>query len=287
MVNAVNSYTMNYSNVAHLPFRDKLRATQLAGYTTMSLMPIDVQRMEQGVLSLRKIRAQADEFGIVINRLDPLVTWSRVWLPDNMDEEYIAKTSTPPEEFFRLCDGLGCTNASLNATYPLNSMTLDEVTEDYVRICKQAAEHGVACDLEFVPLWGLPSLDMAWQVVRDADQPNAALVFDIWHFVRSKPDLELLQTIPGDKINCVQLNDGPLQLPEGLTVKDDCYNRLFPGDGEFPNVEVVRVLAKTNGLNQVGAEIFSPILNDMSVEEVAEKTRSSTEKVLKQAGIAL
>ena len=37
MMNSVNSFTMNYSNVVNLPFAEKLRATRLAGYSTMSL----------------------------------------------------------------------------------------------------------------------------------------------------------------------------------------------------------------------------------------------------------
>ena len=86
------------------------------------------------------------------------------------------------------------------------------------------------------------------------------LLFDIWHFVRSHSDIELLKTIPGDKIACVQLSDGPLDLPPGVSVKENCYDRKWPGDGEFPNAEVLRILALNNGLNQVGAEIFSPYL---------------------------
>lgn len=101
--------------------------------------------------------------------------------------------------------------------------------------------------------------------------------------MRGKSDLADLRTIPGDKIHCVQLNDGPLVLPDGVTIKDDCYDRKFPGDGQFPNVEIVRILSKTGGLNQVGAEVFSPMLKDMSVKQVGEISRTSVAEVLRIA----
>ncbi len=286
MTLCVNSYTMNYSNVVHLPFAEKLRATRLAGCPTMSLMPADIQAMERSGRTLADIKAQAEDQGVRIDRMDPLNTWSRRWVSDNMPDAYTLKTATTAHEFFRICEGLGCTHASLNAMFPLSSMSHEEITEDYIATCKHGAEHGVNIDLEFVPLWGLPSLETAWNVVRDADQKNGLLCYDIWHHVRSQSDIETLKTIPGHKIGCVQLSDGPLELPPGQTVVDNCYDRKWPGDGDFPNVDVVRILAENNGLNEIGAEIFSPILEGMTTDEVAEKCKTTVEDILRVAGVA-
>jgi sugar phosphate isomerase/epimerase len=248
-------------------------------------MPADIQGMEQTGRTLADIRSEAADQGVQINRMDPLNTWSRRWVSDNMPDAYTLKTATTAYEFFRICEGLGCTHASLNAMFPLGSMSHDEITEDYIATCKLGAEHGVNIDLEFVPLWGLPSLEMAWNVVRDADQHNGLLCYDIWHHVRSKSDIETLRSIPGHKIGCVQLSDGPLELPEGQSVVDNCYDRKWPGDGDFPNIEVVKILSESNGLTDVGAEIFSPILEGLSAKEVAEKSRSTVDQILLQAGV--
>jgi len=120
---------------------------------------------------------------------------------------------TTPDRFFQLADGLGCRHASLNATFPLDSMSLDEITEHYAAICQRAREHGMNCDLEFIPLWGVPTLQMAWDIVKGAGAANGGLVFDVWHYVRGGSKMDLLRQIPGDQIHCVQLNDGPLELP--------------------------------------------------------------------------
>lgn len=279
------SLMMPFSNVAHLPFPDKLTATRMGGFGELSLMPLEVERILAGGLTFVDMKAMAGDQDVRITRLDPLNTWPRIWHPDNMDEAYIKTVDTTADAMFRLTDGLGCTYISLNATFPRNSMSLEEVTEHYAAICKRANEHGVICDLEFIPLWGVPTLDLSWSIVTGADAPNSGLVFDVWHFVRSGSNIELLHRIPGDKIHCVQLNDGPLELPEGVSIKDDCYNRLFPGDGEFPNVEIVKILAASGGLNQVGPEVFSPILATMSVEEVAKKSSDSVRATLLEAGV--
>jgi sugar phosphate isomerase/epimerase len=277
---------MPFSNVSHLPLGGKLKATRLAGYGELSLMPIEVERMLEDGLSFVDITSMAADEGVRITRLDPLNTWPRIWLPDNMDDAYVRTVDTTADAFFKLSDGLGCTHMSLNATFPLNAMPMDEITEHYAAICKRASEHGVTCDLEFIPLWGVPTLDMAWEIVRNSGAPNCGLVFDVWHFVRGGSEIETLAGIPGHLIHCVQLNDGPLVLPPGVTIKDDCYNRFFPGDGEFPNEELVKVLDRIGGLNGVGPEVFSPMLAAMSGEEVAVKSRESVHGVLQRAGLA-
>lgn len=279
----VNSYAMPFSNLSHLLFPDKLKATRLAGYDQFSLMPIEVKEIVAAGTPIKDMVRMAKDQGLAITRLDPLNTWPRLWLPDNMDEAYIARVSESPDEYFSIAEQLGCTHASLNATFPLNAMTLEEITGHYAAICKRGREHGMIVDLEFIPLWGVPTLTMAWEIVRGADQSNGGLVFDVWHFVRSKSSLALLKTIPGSLIHCLQLNDGPLKLPKGVTVKDDCYNRFFPGDGEFPNVEIVRILNQTGGLNQVGPEVFSPMLAKMSASQVAKKSKQSVAAVIAAA----
>jgi sugar phosphate isomerase/epimerase len=285
LVATVNSTMMPFSNVAHLPFEEKLRATRLAGFGELSLMPLEVERLLEGGMSFAEMRSRAADQGVSITRLDPLNTWPRIWRPDNMDEAYIRSVDTTPDAFFRLIDGLGCTHMSLNATFPLNAMSIDEITQHYAAICRRAAAHDVTCDLEFIPLWGVPTLDMAWQIVSAADQPNSGLVFDVWHFVRSRSKLDTLRQLPGSMIHCLQLNDGPLDLPADVSIMDDCYNRLFPGDGGFPNAEIIRILAQGGGLNQVGPEVFSPMLAAMSTEEVAAKSAVSIATAFDTAGV--
>ena len=69
-----------------------------------------------------------------------------------------------------------------------------------------------------------------------------------------------------------------------MTIKENCYDRKFPGNGNFPNVAIVEILACTGGLNHVGAEVFSPVLAGMTVRQVGDVSRASVNSVLQAAG---
>lgn len=282
----IDGQMMCFSNVAHLPFPERIRATRLAGCDQFSMMPIEVKEAMAKGISIADMRSIAAENGVRITRLDPLVRWTRIWRPTNMSEAYIQRISDTPDEFFDLAENLGCQYMSLNATFPKDSMGMDELVDSYAAICRRAAERGMQCDLEFIPLWGVVDLETAWKIVGGAATTNGGIVFDTWHYVRGGSKLDTLREIPGRLIHSVQLNDGPLRLPKDVTLEKDCYRRLFPGEGEFPLTDILRVLAHIGGLRQLGAEVFNPILEELSTEEVAERASKSVATVLAGAGLS-
>ncbi|CAE6858479.1 sugar phosphate isomerase/epimerase family protein [Paraburkholderia nemoris] len=276
---------MPFSNVRHLPYPGKLRATQLAGFAELSLHPHEVRDIIAGGTSPGDMRSMAADHGVRITRLDPLSNWNPHWLPTNMDAEYIRDFNIPAVEFFDLCEQLGCGYASLNATFAAGLVPFEEIVDHYVATCKLAREHGVICDIENLPMWGVATLQHAWDIVRVADMPNGGIVFDTLHFIRSRSDLATLASIPGNAIHCVQVNDGPLELPAGVTLEENCFDRLWPGEGEFPLVDMLHTLARTGGLNQVNPEVFSPNNRTKSAEAIAELSSNSIRSVLTEAGI--
>jgi sugar phosphate isomerase/epimerase len=282
----IDGMMMCFSNVAHLSFDERVRAARLAGCDQMSIMPIEVKETIAKGTSIRDMRAIAADQGVAISRLDPFVRWTRAWRPTNMSEQYIARIDNTVDEFFGLAEELQCTHVSLNATFPRGAIPVEELIASYAAICSRAADHGMQCDLEFIPLWGVRDLDTAWRIVEGSEATNGGIVFDSWHFVRGRSNLEQLRRIPGHRIHAVQLNDGPLELPAGSTLEEDCYQRRFPGDGDFPLIQMLQVLSETGGLRQLGAEVFNPLLATMSTEEVADRSAISVSAVLAQAGLS-
>ena len=124
-------------------------------------------------------------------------------------------------------------------------------------------------------MWGVKTLRQAWSIVSSADRPNGGIVFDTLHYVRSGSTLDMLKEIPGDRIHCVQLNDGPLRLPAGVTLEENCFDRCWPGTGEFPLIEIVRTLADMDALRQVSPEVFSPHNATRRAAEIAALSSSS------------
>jgi len=125
------------------------------------------------------------------------------------------------------------------------------------------------CGLEFIPLWEVGTLEYAWEVVSLVGARNGGIVLDMWHYFRGTPNNALLASIPGSKIFAVQLCDAPQCLPKGMTLaQEGLGRRLLPGSGDFPIGDVLDVLRKTQGLNNVGLEIFSDEIDSMETDKL-------------------
>jgi sugar phosphate isomerase/epimerase len=277
---------MPFANVRHLGFRDKIGAARLAGFGQLSLHPHETRDTIKGGLRPADMLEIAAENEVALTRLDPLSNWNPRWLPTNMDASYIDNFDIGAVEFFELCEQLGITYGSLNATVADDVYTADEVVGHYAATCDLAARYGVTCDLENLPMWGVKTLRQAWSVVAAAGRPNGGIVFDILHYVRSGSTLEMLTEIPGDRVHCVQLNDGPLRLLAGVTLEENCFDRGWPGTGEFPLIEVVRTLAGLDALRQVSPEVFSPHNAARSAAEIADLSSGSLRALLDAVNVA-
>lgn len=267
--------TMPFSNVLHLPFPEKVRATRLAGFLELAIQPQEGARIAASGLSIQNMRQTAEDNGIKISRLDRLCTWNPNWHPNNMDDSFIADHSTTTLECFEIARELGCTHMSLNATFSANAYVLDELVSHYAEICRLAHEEGIVCDLEPIPMWGVTSLEQGWEIVERAGAPNGDLVLVTLHFVRSESKLETLATIPGSSIHCVQICDGIHPLKAGVTLEADCFERMWPDTGNFPLQAIVSALHAIGGLNGVGPEVFSVMNQGMSAEDVAQLCKQS------------
>jgi sugar phosphate isomerase/epimerase len=280
------SFVMPFSNVRHLKFVDKVRAAQLAGFRELTVQPHEARRVIQSGITATDMMRIAGDHDVRIVRVDPLTNWNPVWLPTNMDANYIEEFDISDREFFDICAALKCRYASLNASFAKGLVSFDQGVEFFAKCCEMAAEYSVTCDLENLPMWGVDTLQLAWDIVRESGAANAGIVFDTLHFMRSDPDLSVLESIPGHRIHTVQVNDGPKKLLDGVTLEENCFDRLWPGEGEFPLVSMLEVLARTGGLNQVAPEVFSPGNAGKSAEEIAKLSGQSIRLLLDKAGIA-
>ncbi len=268
-------FAMPFSNVLHLTFADKIKATRLTGLQQMTTQPQEVLKLVAEGLSIADMKSMAADGGIEIGRLDPLCPWVPDWRPTNFGADYARAHDISPKVFFDLCDKLGCRYMSLNATFPASRYTTEEITGFYAEICRRAAEHGVTCDLECIPMWGVVSLEQGWKILTASGAKNGGFVFDCTHFTRSNPSLETLRQIPGDLIHCVQICDGYIPLRPGVTLELECFERLWPGEGDFAISAILDTLDERGGLMQIGPEVFSADVATKSAEEIADLSRRS------------
>ena len=123
------------------------------------------------------------------------------------------------------------------------------------RLSGEAAARGVVLALEPIrfPYFDfLNTLADATRIVRTIDSPNVGLVFDTWHLWNEN---DLLARISDaiDKIVLVHISD----YRAGTTIHDD---RLLPGDGIIPLVEIIQHLDRSGYDGVYDVEIFSETL---------------------------
>ncbi len=272
--------------VRALPLEEQIRVSAAAGFPALTITPFDFKRWKAEGISAADMRAMASHHGVKLAHLDPLTRWAPAWLPNNVDDSYLPFLGTEVDEFFDIADQIGVESFSSIASFAKGEVEVDALVESYGKVCDRAAEHGMRCDLEFIPLWGIPDLKTAWAIVSQADRPNSGIVFDFWHFMRGDPDFELLESIPGDRITGVQTADATMVIPPGRSDVEDCIQfRLPPREGEFPVTRMLQALHGIGGLNRLGPEVFSAAFDRMSADELIEVIRSSQARALDEAGI--
>jgi sugar phosphate isomerase/epimerase len=110
------------------------------------------------------------------------------------------------------------------------------------RLAEVAAEYGLGVNLE--PIAGGHTCTLAdGEALIRASGADVGILFDIWHTVRAGGSVADLGKIDMARIRHVQVNDGPLAPPASIGL-EAISERLYPGDGEFPLAEYLRMLPK-------------------------------------------
>jgi len=156
------------------------------------------------------------------------------------------------------------------------------IVRDYRSLCEDAATVGVMPLLEAMPWSILASLAAAAEVVEMAGHSSGGLVLDTWHFHRIGSAPEDLCTVPADMVRLVQISDaGPMV---GDFFEDTVKRRLFPGEGEFPLVETLRVAARHGVRAPVSVEVIGDAADRLTPSGVARRSLETTQAVLQAAG---
>ena len=125
----------------------------------------------------------------------------------------------------------------------INTASLDEWTrtvDEVGRLADLAAECAMTLTLEVIPTFTVDTLPKALGIIGQVRKPNLKLLVDMMHISRTGGVELLLQTSP-DLIGYVQLCDGALPMPALEAYMDEAvFDRMVPGEGEFPLVEVLR-----------------------------------------------
>src|SRR5258708_7195288 len=183
-------------------------------------------------------------------------------------------------------DDLGISSAVAVGAFDEGTVPLDELVDCYAKFCDAAKTHRIDVHLEFIPLWGIRELPMAWEIVKTADRGSSGIVVDTWHLQQGSSnferDLSLLETIPGRYLRDVQLADANL-IEAGHSLMDEIMLRQFPGDCVVDNSRILSLVAKAGGLRSVGPEVVGVALEGLSQEQIGDRSGATTRGAISRA----
>lgn len=138
---------------------------------------------------------------------------------------------------------------------------LDRARDNLAVVVDVAHGAGARVCVEFLPWSGIPDLATAWRLVEPLG-PGAAILLDTWHWVRQPggPSVDVLRSIPGERIAYVQVCDAAAE-PAGDDLAAEAMTaRLLPGEGGVDFAELFAVLGAIGASPFVATEIFNPAL---------------------------
>ena len=248
-------------------FRDRVEAIARAGFKGMGIWHADLYRTLE-TRSLSEMKKILDDNGIVHVELEFLFDW------------YLTgeKKKASDVEKVRLLEAAEALDARhLKVGDFFNTpVELDQVTESFVALCADAADAGTKILFEIMPFSMINRLDDGLRMLDDADTPNGGFMIDTWHMVKMGVDNDTLARVPARHILGVELNDGYLKTPEGLTLNQETVEqRKFPGEGEFDMPGFMAAVAATGYDGPYGVEVIAKSNRTLPLDEVVQRAYDS------------
>jgi sugar phosphate isomerase/epimerase len=143
-------------------------------------------------------------------------------------------------------------------------------------MCRIADHHGMRVALEFMAFRGIRTVEDATRVVEAVGHPAIGMSIDALHFFRAGGVSEALMDVDPERIATVHLSDAPRDAPADL-INEARQNRLYPGQGGLPLVELLSVLPADL---PAGVEVPSTARQILSVDERAAQGARTARELL-------
>lgn len=270
--------------VRHHTFETQLQVAKASGYTCLPIGILTYKNLVAEGMTATDIRAMAMEYEIKLSHYDGFAGWVPEPYSSHLAEAAKQALAASTSECLEICEALGLTAVCSTGVFESGKYSVDQLAEYWADFSLRTNQLGIRAELEFIPMFSIPSLSMAWEIVQGSLTNNASVFFDTWHFLRGEVDMALLRRMPAGSIRTVQIADG-YAVMHGDNLFEDCLShRLPPGEGELPIIEVLKVLHAKGGVDNIGPEIFSDRLDDLPAIEAAQICARQTRWMLDQLG---
>ncbi len=260
----------------HHDFRRRVEVASKAGFTAMGFWHADLieNRQRHGFREMKRILS---DNGIVEIEVEWLLDWYCT------DQRRAASDETR-KLLLDAAEELGARHIKV-ADLGNDCAELPQMTEEFGRLCRQAAERGTRVLFEMLPaaFSRLPSLDQVLALCRGSGASNGGIMLDNLHLQRigAAPE-EIVRKIGREIPLGVEINDGALATP--VNFLDSVVNkRLLPGDGEFDIAAFLHALWTQGYDGPIGVEVLNEYMRKWSLETAATEAFAKTRRIVTAA----
>lgn len=246
-------------------FEQTVAAAAGAGFDEFAIWLMAIDEARQALGSLEAVKDCMDRHGIRPSVMELVHAWASGDQNAIEEEREVLRTAA---EFF-------------DAEVVLAATLLPVLSGDSVGAlrehCRALAPRRVA--LEFLPFSAIPDLGAALSMVDAVGEDNLGIVFDSWHFARAGADYDLLDSVPGEMIHFIQLNDAdPEPWPDIFA--ETMGGRLRPGEGALDWPRLIGILADKPLHCAIGSEQYSDKVKAMDLDVACRYLFDSIQDIL-------
>jgi sugar phosphate isomerase/epimerase len=245
----MSSFTLclNTSTIKPQPLLEKVRLTAEAGFSAIELWINDIYEFVGQGGEVRDIEKAIADYGLAV----PSMISARGW-GEAIEIEYpIMKDEV--KRRLELTTRFGA--QWLVCSPPRLPCDLAQVTERYKDLLETGRQIGAKPTFEYISFFkSVYALPQAWQVVQDADDPDATLIVDAFHGWNSNSTLDDLKAIPVERISHYHIDDANPNIPAGQQTDPD---RVMIGDGPIDLKAELVVLKEKGYTGAISLELFN------------------------------
>jgi sugar phosphate isomerase/epimerase len=269
-------YCLNTSTIREcgLDLLQEIEVVAQAGYQGIEPWVSEIEAYLRGGGTLAEIRHLLEQRGLKVPNLIAFFPWA------HPDEAVRAKALEKARGVADMARELACPFVAAPPTgiSDRKDISLSHIAECYRDLLELGRQVGVKPLLEF---WGhsqvLYSLDEAVEILRLVDDPDAAILADVFHMAKGGSDFKLLDQLDGDQLGLIHLNDYP---GSGVVTQLTDRERLYPGDGAAPYDAIIATLRRIGYAGVLSLELFNEAYQRAGALDVA---RTGLEK-MRQVG---
>jgi len=256
-----------------------VQAAKAAGFDYVEIWAAKLRKFlkERSAAELKELFAESGLSPLSINSIEH-VTFRDAGAYESIKHEC--------EELSSIAAAVGCPCiVVVPGRQPKDGASRANVVAESVKVlnelCDIAARNNVTLAFEFLgqPDCSVPTLDLAHEIVHEANRQNLGLVIDSFHFYAGNSTLEMIESLDPQLIQIFHINDAE-NLPR--TELEDRH-RLLPGLGILPLKQMIGAFRKIGYDKVASVEIFRPEYWEQDPFALAREAHAATKRVLAEA----